>query len=66
MTNDRIDKNKAKEVILTYLQKNGRMRMLNELDIYKQDQGGVYAAWFQLKKDGKIKEENGYTYPVQE
>ena len=64
MSTEILQPGKATEVILAHLNKNGQLKSLNQLNIFRKDPSRVYAEWFKLQKAGKIKEVNGITYLV--
>jgi hypothetical protein len=64
MSTEFLQPGKATEVILAHLNKYGQLKSLNQLNIYRKDPTRVYAEWYRLKKESKIKEVNGITYLV--
>ena len=64
MSTEFLQPGKATEVILAHLNKHGQLKSLNQLNIFRKNPSRVYAEWFKLKKEGKIKEVNGVTYLV--
>ncbi len=66
MTGPKISQQVVEETIINYLKKNGSIKNLSDLDIYKKDSMAVFAGFFRMEKAGKLVKTNDYYSLVQE